>query len=566
MEQEWWYADGDEKAGPLPLSDLLKRLADDRINLNTLVWQPGWKEWRKLINLEEIRSQVLETLREQRSRTPPPLSGAVHAAVLPEVSNSKSSSLSEAAQRTKGINESGKFLGGSHRSEELESAKKLFFILLGVDIAITVLVGLNAFSTIGTLKDIQSGNREVDESLLSSLKFWDGFSTLIILTMIGVGLGLVKWLNSCYRFAKDSLGATGFKNERWTAAGWIIPIFNLFKPYQIVNEIYKAGAPTYTASDDWKKENSSGLLLTWWIFWAVTHFVGTIISRQLFRGAMRDDVTLPQAIGATELQAWAYVISIIIAGLWFVVASTLTQRLLARSVLPAAKGASEQFVSPISPAIPAMTTTQQTAAGACEPAAIQAPKNVVTTTEDDYYEQALGEIETGQTAKAMWARAIADAEGNDAKTKALYIRYRVEKLKASAAEEQARIEAEKLREQRRREAEQREDDARRREAMKTEEERRNERERLETLAKKVTSDGWVSDAIELIQMIGGKCETNNRPTFSGIFVTEKSVVTLDGQTYEFEQAYDLAQWVRSNVAPRVLERVAREQAAQTERL
>lgn len=249
-------------------------------------------------------------------------------------------------------------------SEQLKSAKKLFFILLGIDIAITVVVGLNAFSTIGTLKDIQSGTREVDQSLLSSFAFWDGFSKLIFLTMIGVGLGLVRWLNSCYRFAKNSLGATGFKNERWTAAGWIIPLFNLFKPYQIINEIYKAGAPTYTTSDGWQKESGSGLLLTWWIFWAVTHFIGTIIGKQLLRGAMRDDVTLQQAIGMTELQAWACVVSVIIAGLWFVVANTLTQRLLARSALPVAKGASEQFVSPISPSIPAMTTTQQTAASA----------------------------------------------------------------------------------------------------------------------------------------------------------------------------------------------------------
>lgn len=210
--------------------------------------------------------------------------------------------------------------------------------------------------------------------------------------------------------------------------------------------------------------------------------------------------------------------------------------------------------------------SQQGSAGACEPAAIQAPKNVVTTTEDDYYEQALGEIETGQTAKAMWARAIADAEGNDAKTKALYIRYRVEKLKALAAEEQARIEAEKLREQRRREAERREEDARRREAMKTAEERRKERARLETLAKKVASDGWVSDAIELIQMIGGKYEIDNRPSFFGNVVTVKIVVTLDGRISEFKEEYQFANWVRNVVAPRVLERVAREQAAQIERL
>jgi hypothetical protein len=73
VEQEWWYADGNAKTGPLPLSDLLQRLGDDRINLDTLVWQPGWKEWIKLVDVEAIRTPVLEVIREQRRRIPPPL-------------------------------------------------------------------------------------------------------------------------------------------------------------------------------------------------------------------------------------------------------------------------------------------------------------------------------------------------------------------------------------------------------------------------------------------------------------------------------------------------------------
>lgn len=52
---------------------MLQRLGDDRINLDTLVWQPGWKEWTKLADVEEIRTQVLEILREQRRRIPPPI-------------------------------------------------------------------------------------------------------------------------------------------------------------------------------------------------------------------------------------------------------------------------------------------------------------------------------------------------------------------------------------------------------------------------------------------------------------------------------------------------------------
>ena len=133
-------------------------------------------------------------------------------------------------------------------SEQLEGAKKLFFILLCIDIVATAIVGFNTFSTVGILREVQSGARNIDQSMISSLEFWDHFPKPLFLTLIGVGIGLVKWLNACYRFAKQTIGATGFKNEGWTAAGWIIPIFFLFKPYQIINEIYCA-APDYSGHE-----------------------------------------------------------------------------------------------------------------------------------------------------------------------------------------------------------------------------------------------------------------------------------------------------------------------------
>ena len=345
--------------------------------------------------------------------------------------------------------------------EQLESAKKLFFVLLGIDIAITVVVGFNAFSTIGTLKDIQSGVREVDQSLLSSFSFWDEFSSLILLTMIGVGLGLVKWLDSCYRFAKDSLGATGFKNERLTAVGWIIPFFNLFKPYQIINEIYKAGDPTYTTSDGWKKESGSDLLLVWWIFWAVTHLIGIMISKQMLRGTLRDDVTLQQAIDMTGLQAWACVVSVIIAGLWFVVANHLTRRLLERTkVLEQTDGAIEQLAAPnsgvngfadLSKSEPMrMSAAPRTSvAPAAKPSQLAA--QIVETNSrtadvpgERFWSAAIAEFEGPSRRPGLWARAFAEAQGNEPAAKANYLRYRADELQQEHAAllEQGRRDAE----------------------------------------------------------------------------------------------------------------------------
>ena len=61
----------------------------------------------------------------------------------------------------------------------------------------------------------------------------------------------------------------------------------------------------------------------------------------------------------------------------------------------------------------------------------------LTKTDDAWYEQALEELENGQTAKAVWARSLAEANGDDAKARGTYIRLRVFQLKSAQEAEQA---------------------------------------------------------------------------------------------------------------------------------
>jgi hypothetical protein len=343
--------------------------------------------------------------------------------------------------------------------EKLEHAKKLFFIALSIDLAVTLINVIATFWQIGIIKDIQSGILAVDHDLLSTFSFWDSFSLLMILTVIGVGIGLIKWLSASYQFAKDALLATGFKQEKWVGAGWIIPFFNLFKPYQVINEIYKAGSPAYQSGDDWKKENASGWLLTWWLFWAVTHFFMWIIGKEMFKKSLKGDLTLNQVIGTYDIQVWSCAISIVVASLWFVVANHLTARLVAR----AAKNTSSQPANYSNPVTPASQPPAQKTQSISQPSVAAKPPEIATNAfaptphivitestnkqeqnmenlEDWAYEKVGEELESNNPDKAVWTKAFAQSGGDDKQTKVLYIKLRVEKL---IALETSRLEAQR---------------------------------------------------------------------------------------------------------------------------
>jgi hypothetical protein len=344
--------------------------------------------------------------------------------------------------------------------EKLESAKNLFFVALGIDMAVTVLVVITDLWAVGVLNDIRSGVNSADQSTISTLEFWESFAKVMILTLIGVGLTLVRWLDACYEYAKETLKATGFAQEGWKTWGWIVPFMNVFKPYQVLSEIYKAGAADYLGSEDWKKSSGSGTLLLWWVFWVVTHMIMWGIGKQALKGAFRDDLTLNQIIGMYYGSVAVCVISLIVAGLWYVVAGILTRRLLDRPRVAPSKATAEKFGYQVSAvtSMPAGTSSQSSASYSPSlpvpslGAALTMPKSAFTTQpaqpatreipeleniEDRIYAQVGEELESGNTDKGIWTKAFAQAGGDDKQTRVLYIKLRVEKLIAA---ERGRVE------------------------------------------------------------------------------------------------------------------------------
>jgi len=60
--------------------------------------------------------------------------------------------------------------------------------------------------------------------------------------------------------------------------------------------------------------------------------------------------------------------------------------------------------------------------------------NGIEINEDDFYEQAWSEVEESKQIKSIWAKAFTQSEGNSEKTKAIYMKLRVDSLKKEADE------------------------------------------------------------------------------------------------------------------------------------
>lgn len=283
--------------------------------------------------------------------------------------------------------------------KNLEQAQRYFFIALGIDMAVTAVSVASDFWAIDVLKTIAASGSTASQSDIEYMEFWGRFSVAMVLTTVGVGWTLSRWLGACYVYARQTLGATGLLHEKWKTWGWVTPLWNFFKPYQVLSEIYKVGAPNGVKSDDWKKAPGSGALLMWWFFWTISHLVMTAVFKAISKQQQSSVApTLNQAIEACYIAIFLCVLSLVIAGLWFVVAGNLTKRLLQRSDQPFKQVTLAKEATHSAPA------------------------------KNDAYAAALAEIEEDRIDKGTWARCYALSDGDESKAKAAYIKARAEVL------------------------------------------------------------------------------------------------------------------------------------------
>lgn len=104
-----------------------------------------------------------------------------------------------------------------------------------------------------------------------------GLISLKVLGYIATIVFFLMWLHRAYKnleaFNVQGLNAS----PGWAVGYWFIPIANLFKPLQAVNEVHHGSRPEH-AEQGYAFSNTSSTMLTglWWACWLLSNFTGNI--------------------------------------------------------------------------------------------------------------------------------------------------------------------------------------------------------------------------------------------------------------------------------------------------
>jgi Domain of unknown function (DUF4328) len=162
-------------------------------------------------------------------------------------------------------------------------------------------------------------------------------SRLVIILLVGLGAYLfatvffLVWFHRAYRNLIP-LGALKLRyGTGWSIGSWFIPLFNLVRPKQIANDIWRASDPNtanWPYPGTWQSLAVPALLNLWWAAYLIAGFLDRGATR-----AYRDWETLDQAQAGSSIAVAASTVEIISALLCVWVVTVITRRQQQRAAM-----------------------------------------------------------------------------------------------------------------------------------------------------------------------------------------------------------------------------------------
>lgn len=130
-------------------------------------------------------------------------------------------------------------------------------------------------------------------------------TTALIYTIVSVlaGITFLLWYSLAYRNI-EALGVSRPRwGRKWAIAYWFIPIVNLFRPKQVMNDIWRGSDPQLSVNNvSVEKLPVSPLLHWWWAAWLLSGWIANFAIRRTFAN---DSPTLDDL----RAEATAYVVT-----------------------------------------------------------------------------------------------------------------------------------------------------------------------------------------------------------------------------------------------------------------
>jgi hypothetical protein len=160
-----------------------------------------------------------------------------------------------------------------------EKRARIAILLIWIVLGLEIISLISSYLQYDLLQTASNGgyvsNREVETN--DSREQIIGLIYLV--AYIISGITLILWFHRAYYNLHQKVSALSF-SEGWAAGCWIVPFVNLYRPYQIMKELYVETKKLLTQRGLAEKVGyTTAYLGWWWALWIINGVLGQIIFR-----------------------------------------------------------------------------------------------------------------------------------------------------------------------------------------------------------------------------------------------------------------------------------------------
>ncbi|MCT4639311.1 MAG: DUF4328 domain-containing protein [Bacteroidales bacterium] len=113
-------------------------------------------------------------------------------------------------------------------------------------------------------------------------------SLLLFTVYITSTVVFLMWFRRAYYNLKH-LGMRRAHDDGWAVAAWFVPIMNLFRPYQIMRELYETSDLYIKARDENHKPNDFIFVGWWWALWIISIIYSRVSTKVYLKAETAED-------------------------------------------------------------------------------------------------------------------------------------------------------------------------------------------------------------------------------------------------------------------------------------
>ena len=151
----------------------------------------------------------------------------------------------------------------------------MFLIIHGM-VAIAAIV--STYAEIDLLSRIERGEHVPVSEATSSDERQSTIGMIYTASLVLAVIAFIVWMHRAYKNLAALEQVPNFATW-WPIFGWVIPIMSLFRPYQVMKELYGASSPAVQGG-----RATTPLMPWWWGAWLASGWIGTMVAWAFLRG------------------------------------------------------------------------------------------------------------------------------------------------------------------------------------------------------------------------------------------------------------------------------------------